>query len=163
LVGKFANFDEVPAARVAFSLIRDQIYPGFSFFFIGGVPVPHPSGVRSAIRYQKAKMVEYGPVLAPSIPGTVVVPGSLRSAQHGGRSNVADQLRRDFARIDLDRIDQVQLEQVRRTGQLPRSVASRVHDAGTRQCEADIEQLAELGEALLHAEQTRADLRRRGL
>ena len=78
IVGRFANFAEVPAARAAFSCIRDGIYPGFSFHYVDGRAVPHPR-VRSAIRYTSARMIEYGPVLAPSIPGTRVV--GLRSAQ----------------------------------------------------------------------------------
>jgi Caudovirus prohead serine protease len=170
LIGKFSNFDDVPQAKSVFANIRDNIYPGWSFYFIGGVGAPHPSGRRDAIRIKKARMIEFGPVLAPSIPGTVVVPGSLRSALHAqhGRSNVRADLARAFARYDsnraLDVIDRLQVEGVRRSGgKLPRSVAARVHDSGTRQSELEIEQLAQFGEALLHAETNRRDLARYGL
>ena len=78
LVGRFASFTDVPQARAAFANIRDGIYPGWSFAYVQGATVPHPSGLRSARRYTKARMVEYGPVLAPSIPGTRVT--DLRSA-----------------------------------------------------------------------------------
>ena len=78
VVGKFSDFDDVPAARAAFSNIRDGIYPGWSFHFVDGHAVPHPCGERSTIRYRSARMLEFGPVLMPSIPGTRVV--DLRSS-----------------------------------------------------------------------------------
>ena len=77
VIGKFSNFDDVPQARSAFANIRDGVFPGWSFHFVDGRSVPHPNGNRSARRYHKARMIEFGPVLAPSIEGTRVV--GLRS------------------------------------------------------------------------------------
>lgn len=73
VVGQFSNFDDVPSARRAFAHVRDGDYPGFSFHYVQGKTVPHPSGQRGAVRYAKARMIEFGPVVSPSIPGAVAV------------------------------------------------------------------------------------------
>lgn len=78
LIGRFADFNEVPKARETFSLVRDGHYPGWSFHYIDGRTVPHPN-IRSARRFVKAKMLEFSPVPFPSIPGAVAV--GLRSDQ----------------------------------------------------------------------------------
>jgi len=158
LIGKFADFNEVPAARVAFSLIRDEIYPGFSFAFSQGVATPHPSGQRSAIRYRSAKMLEYGPVLTPSIPNTRVV--GLRSA-NGTRSDVATDLRALFTRMEInaasDRSQAMLRQQLGRTGRLPAGVRTAVYDAFTRSEERFGDLIEEVEAAFERAERHRRD------
>lgn len=78
LVGQFSDFDDVPQARRAFAHVRDGDYPGFSFHFVRGESIKHPN-VRGAMRYTKARMIEFGPVLAPSIPGAIAT--GLRSEE----------------------------------------------------------------------------------
>lgn len=68
IVGRFADFDEVPRARETFSLVRDGHMPGWSFHYRNGRSVAHPN-IRGARRYVKADMLEFGPVTFPSIPG----------------------------------------------------------------------------------------------
>ena len=85
-------------------------------------------------------MVEFGPVLTPSIPGTRVV--GLRSASSGaGLLARLDELRARAACVALDRAaDRARglvLAEVRRTGQLPLGVHGRVYDAGTRAAERE--------------------------
>lgn len=72
VVQRFANFDAVPQARAAHSMIKDEIVPGFSFHFRNGRTVAHPD-VRGARRFVKADMLEVSPVTFPSIPGAVAV------------------------------------------------------------------------------------------
>jgi hypothetical protein len=76
LVGAFSDFDDVPLARETFAHIRDGDYPGWSFHFTEGETVPHPT-VRSARRFTKATMKEFGPTVAPAIDGVLV--SGLRS------------------------------------------------------------------------------------
>jgi HK97 family phage prohead protease len=121
LVGKFADFDDVPRAREAFSLIRDGIVPGFSFHFRNGRTVRHPTrqGVRSFI---KADLLEYGPTPWPAIPGAEAV--DIRSAL-GGRS-LDDEIELRIARLggrskSLD--DEIE-ERIERLGGRGRSVLS---------------------------------------
>jgi phage head maturation protease len=72
VIGRFADFDAVPQARAAHSLIADKIVPGFSFHYRNGRTIKHPS-VRGAHRYVKADMLEFSPVTFPSIPGAQAV------------------------------------------------------------------------------------------
>lgn len=72
VVQRFANFDAVPQARAAHSMISDGIVPGFSFHFRNGRTVAHPD-VRGARRFLKADMLEVSPVTFPSIPGAIAV------------------------------------------------------------------------------------------
>ncbi|MGP8066116.1 MAG: HK97 family phage prohead protease [Acidimicrobiales bacterium] len=77
LIGQFSDFDDVPEARQTFAHIRDGDYPGWSFWFTDGATEPHPT-VRSARRFTKATMKEFGPTVAPAIDGVLV--SGLRSA-----------------------------------------------------------------------------------
>ena len=77
VVNRFANFDAVPKAKATYSMLKDNLVPGWSFHFVQATAIPHPS-VRGALRYTKAHMVETCPVVAPSIPGAVTA--GIRSA-----------------------------------------------------------------------------------
>jgi len=150
VVGRFSSFADVPAARAAWANIRDGIYPGFSFRFADGRAVPHPN-VRSARRYTKATMLEWGPVLQPSIPGTRVV--DIRSAPGAGA--VLDRIDDLSIRIALMRLDragerahQAELAQIRSSGQLPFRIQERIFDAATRMYEREAALEDELEEAL---------------
>jgi hypothetical protein len=156
LVGKFARFDDVPAARAAWSCVKDGIYPGASFHFVQGEAVPHPT-VRSALQYRRARMIEFGPCLAPSLPGKHLV--GIRSALGTRGSDVASELRALFVRIDLDRASDHSQELLRRglaqTGRLPAGLRSACYDAVTRSEETWTRDLLALGEALDRAQSNR--------
>jgi HK97 family phage prohead protease len=77
VTGTFANFDEVPKAREAFSLLRDGHVKGWSFGFADGETQDDPEH-RGAQQFTKARMYEVSPVLRASIPLTSTV--SVRSA-----------------------------------------------------------------------------------
>ncbi|HEX3539642.1 MAG TPA: HK97 family phage prohead protease [Acidimicrobiales bacterium] len=72
VINRFADFDAVPQARAAHSMIEDKIVPGFSFHYRNGRSVVHPD-VRGARRFVKADMLENSPVVFPSIPGAAAV------------------------------------------------------------------------------------------
>jgi hypothetical protein len=133
IVGRFSDFDAVPAARAAFANIRDGIFPGFSFHYVDGRTVPHPNGTRGALRYTRARMVEYGPVVAPSIPGTRVV--GLRSSQDArgdllaqldGLASRAFDLVTDEQKISARRYEEIFGAHDARRASRPRALANRI-------------------------------------
>lgn len=79
VVGKFSDFEANPLAHEYFAHIRDDEIPGWSFHYVRGRGIPHPSGVRGAVRYTKADMPEFGPTPFPAIPGAGAV--GLRSEE----------------------------------------------------------------------------------
>lgn len=83
---RLANFDDVPKAREAYSLIRDGHIRGWSFGYNQGVGGPDPQ-YRGAHQYTKAKIFEVSPVLRGSVPLTRTV--SVRSAD--GEAQAADE------------------------------------------------------------------------
>lgn len=83
---RMANFDDVPKAREAYSLIRDGHIKGWSFGYANGVGAPDPQ-YRGAHQYQRAKIFEISPVLRGSVPLTRTV--SVRSAD--GAAEAADE------------------------------------------------------------------------
>lgn len=93
LVGKF---DESEPGRRAFEDVRDSTFPGWSFHYVGGEAVPHPSGRRSTFRFVRAVMRSFGPVWSPAIPGAGVV---------GLRSLAVDPFQAAQAQEVLARID----------------------------------------------------------
>jgi hypothetical protein len=165
VVGRFSSFADVPAARAAWANIRDEIFPGFSFRFAEGRAVPHPN-VRSARRYTKATMLEWGPVLQPSIPGTRVV--DIRSAQGAGSAvlDVLDDVRDRLTLLRFDRIQdrahQAELAQIRATGELPWHIRERIFDAFTRAEEREAAQLDAELELVLFARHDAHRSARRG-
>lgn len=69
---RMANFDEVPSARVAYSLIRDGHLPGWSYKFADAKFEPDPQH-RGVIQYTRGRLVHVSPVIDPSVPGTATV------------------------------------------------------------------------------------------
>lgn len=73
---QLADFDAVPQARAAYSLIKDGHIRGWSFGFADGQTIPDPHH-RGALKFTKAALFEVSPVVRPSVPGTRTV--SVRS------------------------------------------------------------------------------------
>ena len=69
---RMANFDEVPSARIAYSLIRDGHIRGWSFKYRDANLAPDPKH-RGALQFTRARLVHVSPVTDPSIPGTATV------------------------------------------------------------------------------------------
>lgn len=74
---QLADFDAVPDARMAWSLLRDGIIDNFSFGFVRQAEEPDPSNA-GAVRITKAILDEVSPVLVGSVPGTRTL--AVRSA-----------------------------------------------------------------------------------
>lgn len=74
---RMANFDEVPDAKKAYSLVRDGHVKGWSFGFTDGETEPDPDH-EGAMRFRSARMYEVSPVLRASVPLTKTV--AVRSA-----------------------------------------------------------------------------------
>ena len=112
-------------------------------------------------------MIEFGPCLAPSLPGNHLV--GIRSAA-GTRSAVLDHLNRARVhgkylslRAGVDRQHAANLAYIHRNGgALPRELHSKCHDAYTLVAEREVEELDALGEALDRALRHRRELGRRG-
>lgn len=79
---QFANPDDVPQARAAYSLIKDGHIKGWSFGFLNGKTQPDPNH-RGALQFTKADLYEVSPVVRPSVPGTRTI--SVRSAEGESR------------------------------------------------------------------------------
>jgi hypothetical protein len=127
-VARFSSFAHVPAAEAAWSNIQDGNYSGASFHFVDGHCISHPQ-VRSAKRYTSARMLEFGPVVAPSC---LTQFSGLRSAGSGAYvgSDLLDELE---YQIDDARYRIIEL---RLAGKIPPSqdqlIASHFdHSAGT--------------------------------
>lgn len=73
---QFANPDDVPSARRAYSLIKDGHVRGWSFGFSNGVTEADPQH-RGARRFRSARIFEVSPVVRASVPLTRTV--SVRS------------------------------------------------------------------------------------
>lgn len=71
--GQFADFDAVPDAKKAFSLIDDGIVTDFSFGFRNAKFEPAPELGRGVRRISSAYMAEFSPVTIGSIPGAKVM------------------------------------------------------------------------------------------
>lgn len=78
---RMANFDEVPSARIAYSLIRDGHLRGWSFKYRDADLRPDPAH-RGALQFVRARLVHVSPVTDPSIPGTATV--GVRSHEEEG-------------------------------------------------------------------------------
>ena len=89
---RMANFDEVPAARTAYSLIRDGHIRGWSYKFRDGQTQPDPQH-RGALQFTKAKMVHVSPVVDPSIPGTATVGVRTADEEEGAGTTFAGEIR----------------------------------------------------------------------
>jgi len=90
VVAQFSDLGANPLAKQYFAHIRDGDLPGgWSYHFDQAQGQAHPSGLRSAVRYTKARMREFGPTVAAAIPN--VVTSGLRSDEGGYRS--AEELR----------------------------------------------------------------------
>lgn len=127
IVARFSSFRHVPAAEAAWSNIADGNYSGASFHFVDGHCISHPQ-VRSAKRYTSARMLEFGPVVAPSC---LTQFSGLRSAASG--AYLEDDLLGDLEyQIDDARYHIIEL---RRAGRIPPSpdqqIASHFDHAGS--------------------------------
>lgn len=69
---RMANFDEVPSARIAYSLLRDGHLRGWSYKYRDADLRPDPAH-RGALQFVRARLVHVSPVTDPSIPGTATV------------------------------------------------------------------------------------------
>jgi hypothetical protein len=65
VIARFSNFAHNRDAEAAWSNIGDGNYRGASFHFVDGRSISHPT-VRNAKRFTSARMLEFGPVVAPS-------------------------------------------------------------------------------------------------
>lgn len=74
---QLADFNDVPKAREAYSLVRDGHVKGWSFGFVDGETEKDPD-YDGALRFRSAKMYEVSPVLRASVPLTKTV--AVRSA-----------------------------------------------------------------------------------
>lgn len=72
LTMQFADPDDVPSARRAYSLIKDGHVKGWSFGFSDGKTEPDPQ-YKGAFRFRSARMFEASPVTRASIPMTRTV------------------------------------------------------------------------------------------
>jgi len=124
------RFDETTPALRAFADVRDGVYPGWSFQYVDGQMVPHPSGRRSVVRITKATMREFGPVWRPAIPDTRLV--GIRSAGY------ADLI--DDAETALLSLEQTMYIAKRRTDPLFRARELR---AESHRLAADVRRLAD--------------------
>jgi hypothetical protein len=111
IIARFSSFRHVPDAEAAWSNIADGNYSGASFHFVDGRCISHPQ-VRSAKRYLSARMLEFGPVVAPSC---LTQFSGLRSAGSGAYvgSDLLDELE---YQIDDARYRIIEL---RRAGKIP--------------------------------------------
>lgn len=119
LTSRFADFDAVPQARAAYSMIRDGIVPGASFHFREGRTVAHPTrrGVR---KFVSARMVEHGPVTFPAIPGAGPV-GIRSGSPMLGASSDDEWLRRRF-KVTPQFLAELEAERRARADQFGREV-----------------------------------------
>lgn len=88
---QFADLDAVPDARMAYSLLHDEIIDEFSFAFYRQADEPDPNNP-GAIRITRADISEVSPVLTASGQGTGLL--GVRSADMLTRAEADDILRR---------------------------------------------------------------------
>ena len=77
---KLADFDAVKDARMAHSLLKDEMIDQFSFGFVRQADRPDPTE-KGVTLITKAQMDEVSPVLVGSVPGTRTI--SVRTAESG--------------------------------------------------------------------------------
>lgn len=158
IVGQFDDFESNPNAARGFRDIRDGKTKGWSFHFLDGTHIPHPT-VRGARRYTKAFMEEFSAVKEPAIPGTATI--GIRSRPDAiGRwlplhAELAAKLEKLHTRVTLDHFDrlsrkihQLQLAEIRRTGKLDTTTRANCYDAWTRKEQETIRLQDELEAAL---------------
>lgn len=98
---QFADFDAVPDARMAHSLLKDGIIDNFSFGFVRKADEPDPDH-RGVTRITDVDLDEISPVLVGSVPGTHTL--SVRSAEQIPAQQAADILVK-FGAGELDLAD----------------------------------------------------------
>lgn len=106
---QLADFDAVPDARMAYSLIKDQIIDGFS---IGFEPTDVRDSKGRAVTANRmapgdvcyaGNLIEVSPVLVPSVPGTKTL--DVRSNESPVAKETVAELLVRFSRGDVDLAD----------------------------------------------------------
>lgn len=85
---QFANPDDVPQARAAYSLIKDGHIKGWSFGFANAKSTQDPQ-YRGAVQFVSADLYEVSPVVRASVPGTRTI--SVRSAEGDGTREISEE------------------------------------------------------------------------